>query len=95
MSITMRLSSILAASALAATVGLATGLTIAPAAAGGPVGPGDVQVCTQDCGPEPEEPEPWGPGGFQVCTEDCGPDEPETGGESVDTPIPADANFTG
>ena len=95
MTIKMRFTSVLAASVLAASAGLVTGFAAAPAGAVPPVGPPDVQVCTEDCGPDPEEPEvPEGPGSFETCTEDCGPDDPDGGG-SVDVPIPADANFTG
>jgi hypothetical protein len=95
MTITMRFSSILAASVLAASAGLATGFAAAPASA--VPGPTDEQVCTEDCGPdEPDVPE--GPDGFEVCTEDCsshpgGPEVPEE--DPGDAPIPADANFTG
>jgi hypothetical protein len=97
MTIRMRLTSVLAASVLAASAGLVTGFAAAPAGAVPPVGPTDEQVCTEDCGPD--EPDgPIGPGGFEVCTEDCSshPDEPETPEEDPgDAPIPADANFTG
>ena len=97
MTIKMRLTSVLAASVLAASAGLVTGFAAAPA--GAVPGPDGFEVCTEDCGPEPEEPEaPEGPGSFETCTEDCGPDDPEEpdgGGGSVDVPIPADANFTG
>jgi hypothetical protein len=97
MTIKMRLTSLLAASVLAASAGLVTGFAAAPAGAV-PPGPTDEQVCTEDCGPDDPEP-PTGPGGFEVCTEDCGPDDPDPGDpdpeDPGDAPIPADANFTG
>jgi hypothetical protein len=95
MTIKMRLSSILAASVLAATAGLATGLAAAPAGAD-PDAP--VELClSPPC--EPHHPDdlanptedPDDGGGETTPTEDPNPDD----GGSVDVPIPANANFTG
>ena len=93
MTIKMRLSRILAASALAASTGLTVGFA-ASAAAAPPAGPGDVEVCTVGCS---HHPEPTVPDDLANPTENPdpeGPDEPTEDSPS-DAPIPADANFTG
>ncbi len=96
MTIRMRLTSLLAASVLAASAGLVTGFVASPAGAQ-PVGPGDEQACTVSCGDdEPDGPsDHQGADDFEVCTEGCSshPDDPDE--ETGDVPIPADANFTG
>jgi hypothetical protein len=82
----MRLGRLIAASALATSVGLATGLAVAPAGAdpAAPVGPTELCLsppCEEDLG-------------LATPTEN-----PDDGGENptggVDVPIPADATFTG
>jgi hypothetical protein len=87
MNITMRLSRILAASALAASAGLAVGLTAAPAGAEPPQGPGELCL-SPPC--ETERPDD-----LANPTENPDPEVPDEPGEPTDVPIPTDANFTG
>ena len=85
MSIRTRAFSAIAAGALVATFGLAS----ASAGAVPPLGPGDEQVCTEDCASHP--PDPWGPDDLATP-----PGDPDDGGDTpTDTPIPTNANFTG
>ena len=94
MTITMRVSRILAASALAASAGLATGIAAAPAGAN----PGGGFELSELCSPMPSPPENPGDLAPNPQPEDDGGETNptgETGGESVDVPIPASANFTG
>jgi hypothetical protein len=53
-----------------------TNITNVPGPAPQDVGPTDLQLCTEDCGPD-DPPTQW-PGDLEVCTEDCGPDDPPT-----------------
>jgi hypothetical protein len=99
MTIKMRLSSILAASVLAASAGLATGLAAAPAGAN----PGADVPFTDFCLENPCPPDYTGPGDLapNPPEDDDGGEEttptgdPDGGGSNVDVPIPANANFTG
>ena len=97
MTIKMRLSSILAASVLAASAGLATGLAAAPAGANPGADVPFTDFCLENpCPPEgpgdlaPNPPEDDDGGEETTPTED-----PDGGGSNVDVPIPANANFTG
>ena len=93
MTISMRLSSILAASVLAASAGLATGLAAAPAGAN----PGADVPFTDFCLENPCPPDDLAPNPpvDDEGDDEVTPTEDPGGGESVDVPIPANANFTG
>jgi hypothetical protein len=90
MSVRTRVISVMAAAAFMAAIGMGASAGAAPP----PAGPGDLEVCTEDCSSHPP-PGPVGPDDLANPTEDPGGSDPQPEDPPADVPIPATATFTG